>query len=82
MISIYTHILTHMCIMLSCWKGSPEDRPRFSELISSFSGLLSHIADYFVFVLANPSALEPTTCEYEVPLSVVKEVPESEDKVQ
>ena len=68
--------------VLSCWKRSPGDRPRFSELIGSFSGFLSHIADYFDFVLTNPSVLEPTTCDYEVPLSVVKVVPESEDKVQ
>ena len=32
--------------MQSCWKSEPEDRPQFSELVSTISDTLQSIAGY------------------------------------
>ena len=38
----------HGCysVMQSCWKSEPEDRPQFSELVSTISDILESIAGY------------------------------------
>ena len=33
-------------IMLECWKENPEDRPTFSQLVSSISSQLEGMAGY------------------------------------
>ena len=32
--------------MQSCWKSEPEDRPQFSELVSTISDILESTAGY------------------------------------
>ena len=32
--------------MQSCWKSEPEDRPQFSELVSTISDILQSTAGY------------------------------------
>ena len=32
--------------MQNCWKSEPEDRPQFSELVSTISDILESIAGY------------------------------------
>ena len=47
--------------MLSCWEADPNDRPAFTQLGQSISGVLEGLADYFDFntlCLTNPGALE------------------------
>ena len=33
-------------VMQSCWKSEPEDRPQFSELVSTISDILQSTAGY------------------------------------
>ena len=33
-------------VMQSCWKSEPEDRPQFSELVSTISDILESTAGY------------------------------------
>ena len=35
--------------MQSCWKSEPEDRPQFSELVSTISDILQSTAGYVEF---------------------------------
>ena len=33
-------------VMQSCWKSEPEDRPQFSELVTTISDILESTAGY------------------------------------
>ncbi|XP_019860141.1 PREDICTED: tyrosine kinase receptor Cad96Ca-like [Amphimedon queenslandica] len=33
-------------LMMSCWSESPDDRPVFSDLVSSINALIGPLADY------------------------------------
>ena len=33
-------------LMMSCWSESPDDRPMFSDLVSSINTLIGPLADY------------------------------------
>ena len=44
-ISLY-NIHCSYSVMQSCWKSEPEDRPQFSELVSTISDTLQSIAGY------------------------------------
>ena len=32
--------------MMSCWKGNPEERPRFSNLVQSIEDMIKPLAGY------------------------------------
>ena len=38
--------------MQSCWKSEPEDRPQFSELVSTISDILQSMAGYVEFSMS------------------------------
>lgn len=33
-------------VILSCWNREPEERPKFSEVVSALSGQLTQMSDY------------------------------------
>ena len=43
--SIYT-FSTSFAVLFKCWKASPDDRPRFEVLSTSFGSLLDSAAGY------------------------------------
>ena len=40
------HLHCSYSVMQSCWKSEPEDRPQFSELVSTISDILESTAGY------------------------------------
>ena len=58
--------------MLACWKMDPTERPTFSQLVVSLSGILDELAGYFNFKAENYTSTVGTTCTETVQL---KEAP-------
>ena len=52
--SLHEATLSHCSysVMKSCWESEPENRPQFSELVSTISSILESIAGYLELAMS------------------------------
>jgi len=58
--------------MLKCWNSNPDERPPFSDLVSSISGFAEITAGYLDMSNYNPFANEVSSSDH-VPLRTIEE---------
>ena len=61
--SLHEATLSHCSysVMKSCWESEPENRPQFSELVSTISSILESIAGYLELAMS----LQTVNSDYE-----------------